>query len=158
MMKHIQATVQGKPSFPIALITSQFNRAICNALLDGAKGRLQSCGIHEDHLLIIEVPGAIEIPIIAKHLAKHKYYGAIIALGAVIRGETTHYDYVCQQVSSGCQQVALEFDIPVIFGVLTTENEAQAWDRLGGKHGHKGVDAADAALAMYDIMQQLNKL
>jgi 6,7-dimethyl-8-ribityllumazine synthase len=73
----------------------------------------------------------------------------------VIRGETTHYDYVCQQASYGCQQVALGYDLPVIFGVLTTENEAQAWDRLGGRHGHKGVDVADAALAMCQVLQTI---
>ena len=73
----------------------------------------------------------------------------------MIRGETTHYDYVCQQVSEGCQRVALDYEVPVVFGVLTTENEAQAWDRLGGQHGHKGVDAADCALAMYGILKAI---
>ena len=92
---------------------------------------------------------------VAKLLAKKNLYGAIIALGAVIRGETSHYDYVCQQVSEGCQRVALEFDVPVVFGVLTTENQAQAWDRLGGRHGHKGIDAADCALSMYGTLKQL---
>ncbi|AHE66994.1 6,7-dimethyl-8-ribityllumazine synthase [Legionella oakridgensis ATCC 33761 = DSM 21215] len=104
---------------------------------------------------MVEVPGAVEIPLVAQQLAKHKQGKVIIALGAVIRGETTHYDYVCQQVSHGCQQVALQQNIPVIFGVLTTENEAQAWDRLGGNHGHKGMDAADAAITMYSVLQQL---
>ena len=79
----------------------------------------------------------------------------MIALGAVIRGDTGHYDYVCQQVSSGCQQVALEMERPVIFGVLTTDNEEQALARVGGQHGHKGKDAADAALMMFDIMSQI---
>ena len=101
------------------------------------------------------MPGAVEIPFIAKRLAKKNKHAAIIALGAVIRGETTHYDYVCQQVSDGCQHVALEYETPVIFGVLTTENDEQAWDRLGGSHGHKGVDAANCALAMQSILQQI---
>jgi 6,7-dimethyl-8-ribityllumazine synthase len=73
----------------------------------------------------------------------------------VIRGETSHYDYVCEQVSQGCQQIALEFEVPVVFGILTTENEAQAWDRLGGQHGHKGVDSADCALAMHAILKRI---
>jgi 6,7-dimethyl-8-ribityllumazine synthase len=97
------------------------------------------------------VPGAVEIPFAVQRLAQLNRYDAIIALGAVIRGETTHYDYVCEQVSQGCQRVMLDFDCPVIFGVLTTENEAQALDRVGGNHGHKGKDALDCALQMIAI-------
>lgn len=108
-----------------------------------------------ENITVIEVPGAVEIPLVAKQLAKRGTFGAIIALGAVIRGETTHYDYVCQQVSHGCQQVALEFNITVVFGVLTTESEAQAWDRLGGHHGHKGIDAADCAMSMFALLKKL---
>ena len=144
------------PSFPIAIVVSQFNAEITKALLQGALERLQFLGFSSDDILVVEVPGAIEIPIIVQKLAGKNCYDAIIALGAVIRGETTHYDYVCQQVSDGCRQVALDCEIPVIFGVLTTENEAQAWDRLGGKHGHKAVESVDCALAMFSIMQQLD--
>ena len=157
-MVHIKA-VLGHPmvSFPIAVIVSQFNSDITAALLAGTVERLVAQGIHEQDLTVIEVPGAVEIPLIAHRLAKKNKHAAIIALGAVIRGDPTHYDYVCQQVSDGCLRVALEFETPVIFGVLTTENESQAWDRLGGLHGHKGVDAADAAFAMHSILQQLDK-
>jgi 6,7-dimethyl-8-ribityllumazine synthase len=144
------------PSFPIAIVVSQFNAEITKALLQGALERLKSLGFSSDDIMVVEVPGAIEIPIIVQKLAGTHCYDAIIALGAVIRGETTHYDYVCQQVSDGCRQVALDCEIPVIFGVLTTENEEQAWDRLGGKHGHKGVESVDCALAMFSIMQQLD--
>ncbi|MDI1352609.1 MAG: 6,7-dimethyl-8-ribityllumazine synthase, partial [bacterium] len=91
----------------------------------------------------------------AQLLAQKKEVEAIIALGAVIRGETTHYDYVCDQVSQGCQRVMLDYNIPVIFGVLTTENEAQALDRVGGLHGHKGRDAVDCAVMMHSIKKQL---
>ena len=98
--------------------------------------------------------GAIEIPLIVQHLAKTQKYEAIIALGAVVRGETTHYDYVCQQVSMGCQQVALDNHLPVIFGILTTENEQQALDRVGGQHGHKGYDAVNSAFAMIQLLRQ----
>lgn len=153
-MHHIKANSNDKASFPVAIIVSQFNQTITAELLAGAMQRLNTSGIHADDITVVEVPGAVEIPLIAKRLAKKNHYAAIIALGAVIRGETTHYDYVCQQVSDGCQSVMLEFETPVIFGVLTTENEEQAWDRLGGKHGHKGVDAVDCALAMHSILQQ----
>ena len=155
-MKHIKADLgESQHTFPIALIVSQFNHDITHELQNGAVQRLKEAGFSEEQMTLIEVPGAIEIPLIAKKLAKKNYYGALIALGAVIRGETTHYDYVCAQVSEGCQHVALSYDIPVVFGVLTTENEAQAWDRLGGKQGHKGVDAAECALSMYAILKQL---
>jgi 6,7-dimethyl-8-ribityllumazine synthase len=117
--------------------------------------RLLECGFSSEHITLVEVPGAVEIPFVARRLAKTGYYATIIALGAVVRGETTHYDYVCDQVSDGCQRVALECDTPIIFGVLTTENESQAWERLGGTHGHKGKDVADAALAMYRVLQLL---
>lgn len=155
-MVHIKA-IEGKPeaSFPIAIIVSQFNQDVTEALLVGAIERLTTQGVSKDDITVVEVPGAVEIPFIAKRLAKKNKYAAIIALGAVIRGETSHYDYVCQQVSDGCQRVALEYETPVIFGVLTTENDEQAWDRLGGKHGHKGVDAANCALAMQSILQQV---
>ncbi len=155
-MNHIKANLnEHHAPFPIAIVVSQFNRDITQALEDGALQRLAEYGFSSDHLTVVEVPGAVEIPLTAKYLAKKKHYGAIIALGAVIRGETSHYDYVCEQVSQGCQQIALEFEVPVVFGILTTENEAQAWDRLGGQHGHKGVDSADCALAMHAILKRI---
>lgn len=135
-------------SFPIALVLSTFNKDITSALLDGALARLQELGFEASHITVVEVPGAVEIPFIANRLAKRGEVQAIIALGAVVRGETSHYDYVCDQVSQGCQRVMLDHDIPVIFGVLTTENDDQAWDRLGGKHGHKGREAVDCAVEM----------
>src|SRR5262249_13834375 len=139
-MKHITPEhLTTREPFPIAIVVSRFNREVTLGLQVGAIERLLHCGFTSDHLTVIEVPGALEIPLVARQLGKKKCYGAIIALGAVIRGETTHYDYVCQQVSEGCQRVALDFDTPVIFGVLTTENEEQAMDRIGGHHGHKGV-------------------
>ena len=153
-MTHIKPSAQNQSPFPIAIIVSQFNQDISQALLAGAVKQLTAKGFTSQHITVVEVPGAVEIPLIAKRLAKKNQYAAIIALGAVVRGETTHYDYVCQQVSDGCQRVMLDFEVPVVFGVLTTENDEQAWDRLGGKHGHKGVDAVDCALAMHSILQQ----
>ena len=152
-MKLIKAESLKHGSFKVALVVSLFNRPITAELQKGAIEQLIQQGIAVEDITVVEVPGAIEIPLIVQQLAKKKVYGAIVALGAVVRGETTHYDYVCEQVSMGLQRVALDYDLPVIFGVLTTENESQAWDRLGGKHGHKGMDAADAALAMQRVLQ-----
>ena len=154
-MRYIKATPEKQAVFPIAIVVSLFNRPITQALQDGALEALQAAGFLPEHILVIEVPGAVEIPLIAQRLAKQNKFKAILALGAVIRGDTTHYDYVCEQVSAGCQQVTLTYDVPVVFGVLTTENEAQAWDRLGGAHGHKGHDAVACALSMHHILQTL---
>ena len=142
-------------SFPIAIVVSTFNEAITSALKEGALARLAECGFHTTDIMVVEVPGAVEIPLVANILAKKNQVHVIIALGAVVRGETSHYDYVCDQVSQGCQRVMLDHNLPVIFGVLTTENEDQAWDRLGGKQGHKGRDAVDSAIMMHSIKQQL---
>jgi len=139
----------------VAIVTSQFNQEITDKLLTGALSRLQELEIPEKKIKVVKVPGAVEIPLTAKLLARSKQYTVIICLGAVIRGDTDHYDYVCQQVSQGCQQVMLEWDIPVIFGILTTDTVEQAEDRVGGKEGHKGRDAADAAIAMVKVIEGL---
>lgn len=155
-MKEIKAIIkEPHPTFPIALVVSTFNQPLTHALKEGALQRLTECGFTSQDITLVEVPGAIEIPLIAQLLAKKKSVQVILALGVVIRGETNHYDYVCSQVSQGCQRVMLDFDIPVIFGLLTTENEEQAWDRAGGKQGHKGREAVDCALLMHSIKQQL---
>lgn len=140
-----------------AIVVSEFNPSITEKLLQGALSRLHECGISQDHITVIHVPGAVEIPLTAQLLARSHYYRAIICLGAVIRGETSHYDYVCEQVSQGCQQIMLDFSIPVIFGVLTTETEAQAQERVGGTQGHKGIDAANAALTMVAVVDRLQE-
>ncbi len=155
-MKEIKANIEGSHSFPIAIIVSTFNEPITTALKEGACQRLTEHGFRAKDITVIEVPGAVEIPLIASILAKKNQVQAIIALGAVIRGETSHYDYVCDQASQGCQRVMLDNDLPVIFGILTTENEEQAWERLGGRHGHKGIEAVDCAIIMHSIKQQLN--
>jgi 6,7-dimethyl-8-ribityllumazine synthase len=138
----------------IAIVVSQFNPSITHALLTGTLKRLNTHGINEEHIKVVHVPGAIEIPLTAKRLAQSKQFAAIICLGAIIRGDTDHYDYVCQQVSYGCMQVMLETDTPLVFGILTTKNVKQARARIGGKEGHKGEDAADTAIAMAKLMQQ----
>lgn len=139
----------------LAIVVSQFNQSITEKLFSGAMERLGELGCTHEDIITIEVPGAVEIPLAAKRLAQKRRLDAIICLGAVIRGETSHYDYVCEQVSQGCQQVMLTHDIPVIFGVLTTENVSQALDRLGGNHGHKGRDAVDAAFQMMSVLKQI---
>lgn len=142
--------------FDIAIVVSRFNTAVTEKLLEGTLERLKELAFTEEQLTVTWVPGAVEIPLVAQDFARQDRYPVIIALGAVVRGETGHYDYVCKHVSDGCQQVALENHKPVIFGILTTDNQAQALDRVGGKHGHKGRDAADAAYEMVSIMRQLN--
>ena len=141
--------------FNIAIVVSRFNDSITQALLEGALERLRELKCDDDHITVVWVPGAVELPLIAQQLAKQNNYDAIICLGAVIRGETDHYQYVCQQASYGCQKIMLEFNLPVIFGVLTTDNENQAKDRVGGKKGHKGRDAVDAAFEMISVMKQV---
>ena len=156
-MNYIEAKPAPGVTFPIAIVVSLFNRKVTKALQDGVKDALIHAGFSPEQITWVEVPGAVEIPLAVKTLAQQKKFGAIIALGAVIRGETSHYDYVCEQVSRGCQEVTLAFEVPVIFGVLTTENEAQAWDRLGGAHGHKGVDSVNAARAMFQVLEAIRQ-
>lgn len=134
----------------IAIVTSRFNEPVTTKLYAGCVERLQELGVTLEEGDSCWVPGAVEVPLVAQRYAQ-RGYDAVICLGAVIRGETSHYDYVCQSVSYGCQRVALDFDVPVIFGILTTENGEQAFDRLGGAHGHKGCDAADTAIEMIKL-------
>lgn len=145
-----------KPAFNIAIIVSRFNTEVTERLCQGAVERLIELGFSNEQITVAWVPGAIEIPITAQRMAKTGHYEVIIALGAVIQGETMHMQYVCDQVSQGCQEVMLKHDIPVIFGVLTTQDDEQAFERIGGKHGHKGRDAADAAYEMVSILRQVN--
>ncbi|MBA3662413.1 MAG: 6,7-dimethyl-8-ribityllumazine synthase [Gammaproteobacteria bacterium] len=139
-----------------AIVVSDFNRDITSKLLEGAIQHLAEKEIATSQIKIVHVPGAVEVPLIAKRLAEQKKYDAIICLGCVIRGDTDHYQYVCAQVSEGCQQVMLQYNLPVIFGVLTTQNEAQALARVGGSEGHKGIEAAMAAIDMINVLHELN--
>ncbi|HAT2065967.1 TPA: 6,7-dimethyl-8-ribityllumazine synthase [Legionella pneumophila] len=154
-MREIKTIVSDGVTFPIGIVVSNFNELITSALKKGALDRLTELGFKPEDITLVEVPGAVEIPFVAQLLAKKQKVEVIVALGAVIRGETSHYDYVCDQVSQGCQRVMLDYNIPVIFGVLTTENDEQALARVGGTHGHKGRDAIDCAVSMRFIKQQL---
>ena len=157
-MKIIQSALVVPGNVKVALVVSLFNRPITEALQQGAIAQLMQRGIHSDDITVVEVPGAVEIPLVLQRLGQKKIYAAMIALGAVVRGETTHYETVCEMVSEGCLRVSLTYDTPVIFGVLTTENEAQAWARLGGAEGHKGREAADCALAMHTVLTQIQEM
>ena len=145
-----QLTTNGEK---FCIIISRFNEFIGSKLLSGAIDELRRHGVNEDNIDIVWVPGAFEIPVIAKKVAKTDKYNAIITLGAVIKGSTGHYDYVCAEVSKGIAQVRLETGVPVIFGVLTTENIEQAIERAGTKAGNKGSDAAKTAIEMANLVK-----
>ena len=141
--------------FDIAIVVSRFNEDITDKLLEGALARLQELGITSSQITIAWVPGAIEIPFAAQRLAQTKRFSVIICMGAVIQGETKHFDYVCQQVSQGYQQVMLMHDVPMVFGVMTVNDKSQAYARLGGEHGHMGRSAAEAACDFLSVLRQI---
>lgn len=137
------------------IIISRFNEFIGSKLLSGAVDELVRHGVKDTNIDVIWVPGAFEIPVIAKKAAKTGKYAAIITLGAVIKGSTSHYDYVCAEVSKGVASVSLETNVPVMFGVLTCDNIEQAIERAGTKAGNKGSDAAKSAIEMANLMSKI---
>ena len=140
-----------------AIVVSRFNEFITSKLLGGALDTLKRHKAQEKNISVIWVPGAFEIPLVAKKLASTGNFDAIICLGAVIRGATTHYDYVCNEVSKGIAQVGLQSGVPTIFGIVTTENIQQAIERAGTKSGNKGSDAAVSAMEMANLLKSLPK-
>ena len=155
MNKIIEGNISAK-GFKFAIIVSRFNEFITSKLLGGALDALKRHGADAGSVSTIWVPGAFEIPLVAKNLADTKKYDAIICLGAVIRGSTSHYDLVCAEVSKGIAQVALQSGLPVIFGVVTTDNIEQAVERAGTKSGNKGFDAAMSAMEMVNLLKVLS--
>ncbi|MCI1969572.1 6,7-dimethyl-8-ribityllumazine synthase [Clostridium luticellarii] len=139
----------------VGIIASRFNEFIVSKLLSGAVDGLIRHGVLDENITAAWVPGAFEIPLIADKMASSGKYDAIICVGAVIRGSTSHYDYVCNEVSKGIAKVTLETKIPVIFGVLTTENIEQAIERAGSKAGNKGYDCALSAIEMVNLISQI---
>ena len=139
----------------IAIVASRFNEFITSRLLSGALDGLKRHDVKEENIHVAWVPGAFEIPLIASRLAASKNYDAVICLGAVIRGSTSHYDYVCNEVSKGIAAVSLETGVPVFFGVLTTENLEQAIERSGSKAGNKGFACAEGAVEMVNLLRAL---
>ena len=141
----------------VGIVAARFNEFIVNKLVAGAQDALVRHDVKEDDIDLAWVPGAFEIPLIASKMAKSGKYDAVIALGAVIRGSTTHYDYVCSEVSKGIANVSLNSDIPVMFGVITTENIEQAIERAGTKAGNKGYDCALGAIEMVNLIRNIEK-
>ncbi|TRL63916.1 6,7-dimethyl-8-ribityllumazine synthase [Staphylococcus hominis] len=138
----------------VAIVVSRFNDFITNRLLDGAKDTLVRHGVDEDNIDVAYVPGAFEIPLVSKKLAQKNDYDAVITLGCVIRGATSHYDYVCNEVAKGVSKANDVTNTPVIFGVLTTESIEQAVERAGTKAGNKGAEAAVSAIEMANLLKQ----
>ena len=139
----------------VGIVVARFNEFITSKLLGGALDGLKRHDVKEDDISVAWVPGAFEIPLIASKMAKTNKYDAIICLGAVIRGSTTHYDYVCSEVSKGVAQVSLNSDIPVAFGIVTTENIEQAIERAGTKAGNKGYDCSVSTIEMVNLIREI---
>jgi 6,7-dimethyl-8-ribityllumazine synthase len=154
MPKIIQGDMTAK-GLKFGIVAARFNDFITSKLLDGALDALQRHGATEGDIEIVKVPGAYEIPLVAKKLAQSKKYHAVICLGAVIRGATPHFEYISAEVSKGVAVASLETGLPVIFGVLTTDTIEQAVERAGTKSGNKGWDAALSAIEMANVMKQL---
>lgn len=152
-------TFEGKltsNNIKIGIVASRFNEFITSKLISGAMDGLIRHDVPEDSIHLAWVPGAFEIPLIASKMAKSGKYDAVICLGAVIRGATSHYDYVCNEVSKGIAAVSLETGIPVLFGILTTENIEQAIERAGTKAGNKGYDCALGAIEMVNLIREID--
>ena len=152
----LEGKVVAKKGMKAAIVAPRFNEIIVNKLLGGAVDGLVRHGVEEENITAAWVPGAFEIPLVAERLAKSGKYDAVICVGAVIRGDTSHYDYVCNEVSKGIATVGLQTGVPVLFGVVTTENIEQAIARAGSKAGNKGYDCALSAIEMVNLLNQID--
>ncbi len=153
-MRLLEGNVIGE-GLKIGIVASRFNEFIVSKLIGGAEDALVRHGVDTDNVDLAWVPGAFEIPVIAKKMAESGRYDAVLCLGAVIRGSTSHYDYVCAEVSKGVATVGLKTGVPTLFGILTTDNIEQAIERAGTKAGNKGYDAACSAIEMVNLMREL---
>ena len=150
--------IEGKSQLDDAKITvvaSRFNSFIVDHLLDACLGTLKKSGLHDKNITVVRVPGAFEIPSTVQQVIKHTACDAVITLGAVIRGETPHFEYICSECSRGLGQISIANDLPVIFGVLTVDNTEQAMDRAGTEESNKGAESAQAAIEMVNIFRAL---
>ena len=147
--------VAGKGSMKVGIVAARFNEFIVSKLIGGARDGLLRHDVSEDDIDLAWVPGAFEIPVVAKKMAESKKYDAIICLGAVIRGSTSHYDYVCAEVSKGVAHVSMTAGIPVMFGILTTDTIEQAIERAGTKAGNKGYECALGAIEMVNLLKEI---
>ena len=153
-MRKLEGKVVGS-QMKMGIVAARFNEFIVSKLVSGAEDALVRHGVDTDDVDIAWVPGAFEIPLIAQKMAKSGKYDAVICLGVVIKGSTSHYDYVCAEVSKGVAQAGLNTGVPVIFGVLTTDNIEQAIERAGTKAGNKGYDVACTAIEMVNLMKNM---
>jgi 6,7-dimethyl-8-ribityllumazine synthase len=158
MANIIEGTLTPSGDLRFAVVVARFNEFITRQLLDGALGGLRRHGVAEQAIDVAWVPGALEIPIVAKRFAESGRYSAVICLGAVIRGSTPHFDYVCAETAKGVASVALQSGVPCIFGVLTTNTIEEAIERAGTKAGNKGYDAAISAIEMATLLRRLAEL
>lgn len=154
-MPHVWKGEPARTIRPLAIVVARYNEHVTQNLLQGALQTLREKGVPDDSVHVAWVPGAWELPVVAQQLARSGNYGAMICLGAVIRGETTHDQYINQQISQTLGQIALDGRLPVLFGVLTCQNLEQAMQRSGGRVGNKGSECALAALEMIDLLAQL---
>ncbi len=153
-MNIIEGKLIGK-GFKLAIVASRFNSSVVNKLIDGAIDSFVRHGISKEDISVYKVPGAFEIPLIIAQLLKKQPFDGIVALGAIVRGETPHFDYIANETSKGIAQLAITSDIPITLGVLTTDTMEQATDRAGGKMGNKGSQAAGALIEMMNLYKQL---
>ena len=153
-IKVLEGMVVAPENMKVGIVASRFNEIIVNKLLAGAVDGLVRHGVEEENITAAWVPGAFEIPVAAARMAKSQKYDAVICVGAVIRGDTTHYDYVCNEVSKGIAQVSLSTGVPIMFGVITTENIEQAIARAGSKSGNKGYDCALSAIETVNLLKE----
>ena len=154
-MNHFGGTVRAHPDTRVAIIASRWNPGIVDALIEGAHGALIEQGMADSAIDLFRVPGAWEIPFLAGHLARAEGHAAILALGCVVRGDTRHFEHVADGCANGLMQVAVEFGVPVLNGVLAVEHHADAQARAGGVHGNKGAEVALAALELIDLEKSL---
>jgi len=155
-IRRIEGQIEGR-ELRVGVAVARFNQAVTEALLDGALAALREAGVADDAIDVVMVPGAFELPLTAQRMAVTGRYDAVVALGAVVRGDTPHFDFVASEATTGLMRVALERDLPVAFGVLTTDTMEQALARAGGGHGNKGYDAAMTALEMVGALKALSR-
>jgi len=154
-MKVLEGKLVAPAGMKVGIVASRFNEIIVNKLLGGAVDGLVRHGVEEDNITAAWVPGAFEIPLAADKMAASGKYDAVIAVGAVIRGSTSHYDYVCAEVSKGVAQASVKNGVPVLFGVITTDNIEQAIERAGSKAGNKGFECAVGAIEMANLLKAM---
>ena len=154
-MRTLEGKLVSENGIKVGIVAARFNEFITSKLVGGALDGLKRENVKDEDIDVAWVPGAFEIPLIASKMAKSRKYGAIICVGAVIRGSTSHYDYVCSEVSKGIAQVSLANDLPVMFGVLTTDTIEQAIERAGTKAGNKGFECAQGAIEMVNLIREI---